>query len=88
MSNEEKIDSLRDRLDVLNHRMYTIETEVKLSNVNINNLKESIDTINAWYEEEKIKGNKLLSNAGILIMTAIITTTVTTLIGLILPTIV
>lgn len=86
MSNEEKIDNLRDRIDVLNHRMYTIEAEIKLFNVSINSMKESIEAINSWHEEEKIKGNKLISKTGAIIMTAIITATITTLIGLKLPT--
>lgn len=71
--NEEKIERINDKVEILNEKMHNLETEIRIISVVTENMNKSLEKIVNWEEEEKSKGNKAISKTGWLIFGGVIT---------------
>ena len=71
--NEEKIERINDKVEILNEKMHNLETEIRIISVVTENMNKSLEKIVNWKEEEKSKGNKAISKTGWLIFGGVIT---------------
>ena len=71
--NEEKIERINDKVEILNEKMHNLETEIRIISVVTENMNKSLEKIVSWKEEEKNKGNKAISKTGWLIFGGVIT---------------
>lgn len=71
--NEEKIERINDKVEILNEKMHNLETEIRIMSVTTENMNKSLEKIVNWKEEEKSKGNKAITKTGWLIFGGIIT---------------
>ena len=71
--NDERIERINDKVEALNEKMHSLETDVKIMTVTTENMSKSLEKIVSWREEEKNKGNKVISKTGWLIFGGVIT---------------
>ena len=71
--NDERIERINDKVEALNERMHNLETDIKIMSVTTENMSKSLEKIGNWREEEKNKGNKVISKTGWLIFGGVIT---------------
>lgn len=71
--NDERIERINDKVEALNEKMHNLETDIKIMSVTTENMSKSLEKIVNWREEEKSKGNKVISKTGWLIFGGAIT---------------
>lgn len=71
--NDERIERINDKVEALNEKMHNLETDIKIMSVTTENMSKSLEKIVNWREEEKNKGNKVISKTGWLIFGGVIT---------------
>ena len=71
--NDERIERINDRVEALNEKMHNLETDIKIMTVTTENMSKSLEKIVNWREEERNKGNKVISKTGWLIFGGVIT---------------